>query len=133
VLGHADRARPFKDQCVGLLSAADRKSVGWRRRLRRSEPRRGASPLLHLVAHVPWSDQAVLTWVRERVLPSITRDEPVQAWIIGDTDFPKKSHHSVGVAGQYCGPLGDCADDPVRRAVAGVPDDIRFQTKPEIV
>jgi SRSO17 transposase len=26
----------------------------------------------------------------------------------------------------------DWANDPVRRAVAGVPDDIRFQTKPEI-
>jgi SRSO17 transposase len=100
--------------------------------------------------------------VRERVVPSITRDEPIQAWIIDDTGFPKKGRHSVGVARQYCGQLGkqdncqvavslsvathqgslpvayrlylpkDWADDPVRRTVASVPDDIRFQTKPEI-
>ena len=27
VLGHADRARPFEDYCIGLLSAEGRKSV----------------------------------------------------------------------------------------------------------
>jgi SRSO17 transposase len=26
----------------------------------------------------------------------------------------------------------DWADDPIRRAVVGVPDDVRFQTRPEI-
>ena len=163
VLGHADRVRPFGDYCVGLLSAEGRKSVEPLAAV--TAPERTAAQhqsLLHLVAQAPWSDQAVLTRVRERVLPSITRDEPVQAWIIDDTSFPKKGSHSVGVTRQYCGQLGkqdncqvavslsvathrgslpvayrlylpkDWADDPVRRAVAGVPDDVRFQTKPEI-
>ena len=62
--------------------------------------------LLHFVAQAPWSDQALLTRVRERVLPSITSEEPIQAWIIDDTGFPKKGSHSVGVARQYCGQLG---------------------------
>ena len=163
VLGHADRVRPFEDYCVGLLSAEGRKSVEPLAAV--TAPERTAAQhqsLLHLVAQAPWSDQAVLTRVRERVLPSITRDEPVQAWIIDDTGFPKKGSHSVGVARQYCGQLGkqdncqvavslsvathqgslpvayrlylpkDWADDPVRRTVANVPADIRFQTKPEI-
>jgi len=163
VLGHADRVRPFEDYCVGLLSAEGRKSVEPLAAV--TAPERTAAQhqsLLHLVAQAPWSDQAVMTRVRERVLPSITQNEPVQAWIIDDTGFPKKGHHSVGVARQYCGQLGkqdncqvavslsvathkgslpvgyrlylpkDWADDPGRRKVAGVPDDIRFQTKPEI-
>ena len=163
VLGHADRVRPFEDYCIGLLSAEGRKSVEPLAAV--TAPERTAAQhqsLLHLVAQAPWSDQAVLTRVRERVLPSITREEPIQAWIIDDTGFPKKGSHSVGVARQYCGQLGkqdNCqvavslsvathqgslpvayrlylpkvwADDPARRAIAGVPDDVRFQTKPEI-
>lgn len=163
VLGHADRVTPFTDYCVGLLSAEGRKSVEPLAAV--TAPQRTAAQhqvLLHVVAQAPWSDQAVLTRVRERVLPSITREEPIQAWIVDDTGFPKKGRHSVGVARQYCGQLGkqdncqvavslsvathqgslpvayrlylpkEWADDPVRRAAAGVPDDIRFQTKPEI-
>src|SRR6202050_383936 len=163
VLGHADRVRPFEDYCVGLLSAEGRKSVEPLAAV--TAPERTAAQhqsLLHLVAQAPWSDQAVLSRVRKRVLPSITRDEPVQAWIIDDTGFPKKGSHSVGVARQYCGQLGkqdncqvavslsiathqgslpvayrlylpkEWADDPARRAIAGVPNEVRFQTKPEI-
>jgi len=163
VLGHADRVRPFADYCTGLLLAEGRKSVEPLAAV--TAPARTAAQhqsLLHFVAQAPWSDQAMLRRVRERVLPSITRDEPIRAWIIDDTGFPKKGGHSVGVARQYCGQLGkqdNCqvavslsvathqgslpvayrlylpkawADDPARRAIAGVPDEVDFQTKPEI-
>ena len=91
VLGHADRIRPFEDDYVGLLSAEGRKSVEPLAAV--TAPERTAAQhqsLLHVVAQAPWSDQAVLRRVRERVVPSITRDEPIQAWIIDDTGFPKK-------------------------------------------
>ena len=73
-----DRIRPFEDYCVGLLSEG-RKSV---------EPL-AAVTALHFVPQAPWSDQAMLRRVRDWALPSITRDEPIQAWIIDDTGFPK--------------------------------------------
>src|ERR1700751_301180 len=163
VLGHADRVRPFADYCVGLLWAEGRKSVEPLAAV--TAPERTAAQhqsLLHFVAQAPWSDQAMLRRVRERVLPCITRDEPIQAWIIDDTGFPKKGRHSVGVSRQYCGQLGkqancqvavslsianhtaslpvayrlylpaDWTKDRARRKKAGVPKEIKFKTKPEI-
>lgn len=118
--------------------------------------------LHHLVAKSDWSDDAVLRAVRDHVLPVIVRHGPIRALIIDDTGMPKKGKHSVGVARQYCGQLGkqdncqvavslsvandhaslpvayrlylprEWADDPDRRAQAGVPDDVVFQTKPQI-
>ncbi len=118
--------------------------------------------LHHFVAKAEWSDEAMLASVRAEVLPAIERQGPVRAWIVDDTGFPKKGRHSVGVARQYCGQLGkqdNCqiavslsvandhaslpiayrvylpeawADDPDRRAKAGVPEDVGFRTKPEI-
>lgn len=82
-------------------------------------------------------------------------------WIMDDTGLPKKGRHSVGVA-QYCGVLGkqnncqvavsvslaceqasipvawqlyvpqDWAEDDERRARAGIPAHIGFETKPQI-
>jgi SRSO17 transposase len=163
VLGHVDRIRPFEDYCIGLLSAEGRKSVEPLAAV--TAPERTAAQhqsLLHFVAQAPWSDRAMLRRVRDWALPSITRDERIQAWIIDDTGFPKKGSHSVGVARQYCGQLGkqdncqvavsllvathqgslpvayrlylpkEWADDAGRRATAGVPEDVCFQTKPEI-
>jgi SRSO17 transposase len=71
VLGHADRVRPFEAYCVGLLSADGRKSVEPLAAVTALE-RTAAQhqSLRHLVAQAPWSDQAVLTRVRDRVLPS---------------------------------------------------------------
>lgn len=118
--------------------------------------------LHHLVSKADWSDEAMLTAVRHQVMPAIQRHGAVRAWIIDDTGFPKKGTHSVGVARQYCGQLGkqdNCqvavslsvandhaslpiayrlylpevwANDPARRGKAGVPDDVAFQTKPQI-
>jgi SRSO17 transposase len=118
--------------------------------------------LHHFVAKANWSDEALLAVVRGRVLPTIERRGAIRAWIIDDTGFPKKGTHSVGVARQYCGQLGkqdNCqvavtlsvandptslpiayrlylpeawADDPARCAQAGVPENVTFQTKPQI-
>jgi SRSO17 transposase len=49
--------------------------------------------LLHLVAQAPWSDAAVLRRVRERVMASLVRQEPIQAWIGGALTPRLESSH----------------------------------------
>ena len=116
----------------------------------------------HVVAKAAWDDAAVLRAVREWVLPAIERHGPVRYWVVDDTGFPKQGSASVGVARQYCGQLGkqeNCqvavslsvandpaslpiayqlylpetwAEDPARRAKAGVPEAITLETKTAI-
>src|SRR6202171_3702995 len=110
-IGHADRAVPLRDYCVGLLAAEGRKSV---------EPMAAVTApagvsaqhqkLLHFVANAEWSDDRMLAKVREMVLPAIERHGPIAAWIIDDTSYPKQGTHSVGVHHQYCGQLGKQAN-----------------------
>src|SRR5882757_2714306 len=163
VIGHADRERPLGDYCRGLLLPCERKSVEPMAAV--TAPSRVAAQhqsLLHFVGEAPWSDEQVLAKVRGQVLPAIERHGPVEAWIIDDTGFAKKGRHSVGVAHQYCGELGQAgncqvavtlsianhhaslpvgyrlylpkawADDAARRKQAHVPSTIHFQTKPQI-
>ena len=107
VIGHADRAGPLRDYCLGLLMPGERKSVEPIAAV--TAPGRVSAQhqsLLHFVANAPWSDERVLAKVRELVLPSVESSGPIEAWIIDDTGFPKKGRHSVGVARQYCGQLG---------------------------
>jgi len=92
VIGHADRAMPLRDYCVGLLAAEGRKSV---------EPMAAVTApaqvsaqhqkLLHFVANAPWSDERVLAKVRGLVLPAIERHGPIEAWIIDDTSYPSRA------------------------------------------
>jgi len=107
VIGHADRADPLRDYCLGLIMPCERKSVEPMAAV--TAPDRTAAQhqsLLHFVGQSPWSDEKVLAKVGEMVLPAIERHGPIEAWIIDDTGFPKKGQHSVGVARQYCGQLG---------------------------
>lgn len=162
-LGHADRVAPMKAYCTGLMLPGDRKSVEpMAARVDPGRVRAAHQSLHHFVATADWADAAVMETMRDLVLPVLTRREPIRAWIIDDTGFPKKGTHSVGVARQYCGQLGkqdNCqvavslsvaneqaslpvayrlylpeawAEDPLRRTRAGVPNDITFETKPQI-
>jgi SRSO17 transposase len=107
VIGHADRAGPLHDYCVGLMLPGERKSV--EPMAAKTAPARTSAQhqaLLHFVGVAAWSDEKVLGKVCEMVLPEIERHGPIEAWIIDDTGFPKQGTHSVGVARQYCGQLG---------------------------
>jgi len=118
--------------------------------------------LHHFVAKAAWDDDALLAAVRAYALPAMLERGPVRAWLVDDTGLPKKGKLSVGVARQYCGQLGkreNCqvavtlsvateaaslpvayrlylpeawAADPARRAMAGVPEEVGFRTKPAI-
>ena len=106
-LGHADRVAPFRSYCTGLLLEGGRKSV--EPMAARLAPERTSAEhqsLLHFVGQSPWDHEALLAAVRASVLPVMTADHPVEAWIVDDTGMPKKGEHSVGVARQYCGQLG---------------------------
>jgi SRSO17 transposase len=163
VIGHADREGPLRDYCIGLVMPCERKSVEPMAAV--TAPGRVAAQhqsLLHFVGQSPWSDERVLSKVREMVVPGMERHGPIEAWIVDDTGFPKQGEHSVGVARQYCGEVGkqdncqaavslsianhhaslpaayrlylpkEWAEDDARRRKAGVPADIVFQTKLEI-
>ncbi len=118
--------------------------------------------LHHFVAQSPWSDAGMLGQVRSYVLPAMQKMGPVAAWVVDETSVVKKGTHSVGVARQYCGRLGkkencqvavslsvatagaslpiawqlylteEWAGDPERREKAGVPEEVQFQTKPQM-
>ncbi len=131
-------------------------------RLDRDNVERVRQSLHHLVAKAPWSDEVLLEQVRKLVLPTMQKQGPVVAWIVDDTGFPKKGKHSVGVTRQYCGQVGkqencrvavslsvatwssslpigyrlylpkEWAENAERRAKTEVPEEVEFQTKPDI-
>jgi SRSO17 transposase len=131
-------------------------------RLAPSNVRQTHQSLHHVVADAPWKDDDLLEVVRHYALSAMQRRGPVEAWIVDDTGLVKKGKHSVGVTRQYCGQVGkqeNCrvavslslstaqaslpiawrlylpevwVDDRKRRKATGVPEEIGFQTKPEI-
>lgn len=161
-LGHADRHAGLSGYCTGLMLPLSRKSVEpMAARMDPLHASAKHQALHHFVAKSEWSDEQMLRRVAQWVVPHMDMSDG-GFWIIDDTGFPKKGSHSVGVARQYCGVLGkqdNCqvavsvslacedgslpvawqlylprswAEDAGRRRKAGVPEEVKFATKPQI-
>ncbi len=161
-LGHADREAGLRGYCSGLMLPLARKSVEpMAAHLDPLHASARHQALHHFVAKADWSDTELLRRVARWVLPTMDLSAGGY-WLVDDTGFPKKGRHSVGVARQYCGVLGkqdncqvavsvslaceqaslpvawrlylprEWAEDAGRRRKAGVPEDVRFATKPQI-
>jgi SRSO17 transposase len=161
-LGHTDRHAGLRGYCTGLMLPLSRKSVEpMAARVDPMHASARHQALHHFVAKAEWSDTEMLRRVAQWVVPKMDFSQGGW-WIIDDTGFPKKGKHSVGVSRQYCGMLGkqdncqvavsislassqaslpvawqlylpeDWASDTERRAKTGVPQEVRFATKPQI-
>ena len=94
-LGRSERRIAATQYVQGLLQPGQRKSI---------EPmaqRLGADPqgLQHFVSDSPWSDEAVWTEVRRKIIPHL---EPIEAWVVDETGWLKQGRHSVGVSQYGC-------------------------------
>jgi SRSO17 transposase len=142
---------------TGLLSDIPRKNGAT---IEDSVPGTNNQRLQSLLTGIQWDEQGVNQERIEQMRNNVSLGDGVL--IHDDTGIPKQGEHSVGVARQYCSQLGKVAncqvvvtchyadpaaswpvnarlylpsewtDDPQRMREAGVPEDIQFQTKPEI-
>ena len=151
-LGRSERQRWGEVYVRGLLSSVERKTAA---RLAQRLPDGDEQALQQFVGQSPWAWEPVRQQLAQQTLKEL---EPVAAWVIDDTGFPKKGSHSVGVSRQYSGTLGKIGNcqvavslhyvtddaavpldfalylpeewlEPGKRAEAGIPDEVTFQTK----
>src|SRR5215472_4764377 len=141
----------------GLLSPAERKN-SWQL----AEVSGEATPygFQHLLGRADWDADAVRDELRFYLLQQL--GDPEAVLVIDETGFVKKGRRSAGVAPQYSGTVGkvencqigvflgyasqlgqslldrelylpkEWAEDPARCRQAGIPDDHRFLTKPQL-
>jgi SRSO17 transposase len=142
-----------KDYLSGLISDLKRKNVE-SIAYRHDQDRR---KLQHFVGCAQWDHQPLLMELARQVGQQLGEADGVI--VFDPSAFPKQGKQSVGVARQWCGRLGkldncqvavymayvsrkeralvntrlylpkDWADNRVRRKVAGVPKEVRFQTR----
>jgi SRSO17 transposase len=152
-LGRRERRHWSSVYIRGLLLDGERKSI---EPMAARLPEGNVQALQQLIGQSPWPWAPVWQRLAQRMTAELTPD-PV--WVVDDTGFPKQGHHSVGVARQYSGTLGKTANcqvavslhqvgaeasaildwrlylpeswaqDPERRAAAGIPAAVKFQTK----
>ncbi|WP_189083208.1 IS701 family transposase [Mangrovihabitans endophyticus] len=149
--------RRVRDFVRGLLAPLPRKNCWTIAEHAGDETPDGMQDLL---TRVKWDDAAVRADVREFVGEQL--GDPEAVLVIDETGDLKKGRHTVGVQRQYSGTAGkieNCqlavhlvyatehvhamldaslylpkswCDDPGRRAEAGVPEQVRFATKPQM-
>jgi SRSO17 transposase len=137
----------------GLLLDGERKSI---EPMAARLPEGNVQALQQLIGQSPWPWAPVWERLARRMTAELAPD-PV--WVLDDTGFPKQGRHSVGVERQYSGTLGKTANcqvavslhqvgpeestilgwrlylpeswiqDAERRAEAGIPEAVGFQTK----
>jgi SRSO17 transposase len=141
----------------GLLGPVSRKN-GWQ--LAEQAGETSPDGMQRLLRDAHWDREAVCAELRSYLLQQFGRTGGVL--VVDETSFRKKGRHSAGVKRQYCGTTGqvencqvgvflyyatvtggafidrelylpeDWSDDRLRCRDAGVPDDVLFQTKPEL-
>jgi SRSO17 transposase len=141
----------------GLLSPAERKNSWQLTEVSGDTPPYGFQPLLRRAL---WDPEAVRDELRRYMVEHLR--DPDAVLVIDETGFLKKGRHSAGVARQYSGTAGrieNCqigvflayasrlgqalldrelylpkawADDPARCRQAGISQDRRFATKPQL-
>ena len=140
----------------GLLAAGARKSL--EPLVERLDGDGDYQSLQQFLADSPWEPGRLMKAVAERVAPVVG----AEAWVLDDTGFPKDGKHSPGVKRQYSGTLGkigncqigvslhavseratlplgwalylpeDWCTDVERRRKAKIPEQVAFQTKPQL-
>jgi len=141
----------------GILSNTSRKN-GWQL----AEHAREARPdgMQRLLSSAVWETDGVRDDLRSYALEHLGQESAILA--IDETSFPKRGRKSAGVGVQYCGTTGqvencqvgvflsyvttkghtlidrelylpaDWCEDRQRCRAAGIPESMRFQTKPEL-
>jgi len=152
-LGRRERRHWGSVYVRGLFLDVERKSI---EPMAARLPEGNVQAMQQLIGQSPWPWAPVWQGLAQRMTAEL-RPDPV--WVIDDTGFPKQGHHSVGVARQYSGTLGKTANcqvavslhqaggeestilgwrlylpeswtqDAQRRAAAGIPAEVKFQTK----
>ena len=152
-LGRRERRQWSGVYVRGLLLDGERKSI---EPMAARLPDGNVQALQQLIGQSPWPWAPVWERLAQRMTDELT---PERVWVIDDTGFPKQGQHSVGVARQYSGTLGKTANcqvavslhqtsgeastilgwrlylpeswtqDPARRDAAGIPQEVKFQTK----
>ena len=152
VLGRSERRRWGDVYVRGLLTTGGRKATA---SMASRVSDGNIQAMQQFIGQSPWPWEPLRQRLAQRLVAAL---QPVAAWVVDDTGFPKKGAHSVGVARQYTGTLGkigncqvavslhyatDSAAIPVdfalylpeewleeeRRARAGIPEEVTFQPK----